>query len=135
MEFTLFGLPKELSIMLAVEAIIVFLWIVKITVMSRLRLHKPEKELFKSEIYKIPFWDRLILSFSNPLIAALYASSAYTFIVAFFTTIIAFQPFDYRILILAIALYCIGIAILIYAWNRSKYLYNEIIQRLNSSPF
>ncbi|RLE77012.1 MAG: hypothetical protein DRJ44_03065 [Thermoprotei archaeon] len=135
MEFNLFGLPKELSIMLAIEIVIVFLWIVKILVISKLRLSKPERELFESESYKIPFWDRLILSFSSSLITALYASSAYTFIVAFFTTIIAFQPLDYRILALALILYCIGFAMLAYAWRRSKYLYLEATQEPDTSPF
>ncbi len=125
MAFSLFGLPEELSIMLAIEAVIVLLWSVKVAIMPKVRLRKPEKELFEAESYKVPAKERLILSFSNPSIAALYASATYTFIVAFFVTIIAFQPFNYKILALAIVLYSIGLVMVAYAWKRSKYVYLE----------
>ncbi|MCD6458277.1 MAG: hypothetical protein J7K82_05445 [Thermoproteales archaeon] len=129
MKITLFGLPEELSLMLLIEALIVLAWLIKIFLISRIRFKKAEKELFEDTIgvIKIPFMDRLILSFSSPLLAALYASAAYTFIVASFTLIIAFQPYDFFILLLAVTLYAFGFSLVTYAWKKSKEIYLKII--------
>jgi len=121
-ELSILGLPTELSLMLLGELLVVIAWLLWPLVSPRVKRRRARAELFevRETRREIPVRERVWIIFYDLSLLALLISSVYTLVLATFAYLIAFQPFDPRILALSILLYAAGGAMIAYAWSKSR---------------
>ena len=108
--------------MLLGEIAIIVAWSIWPLIAPRVRSRRFKEPLFKEaelgmEISRREiFWNMFYDIYS----LGLFASSIYTLALATLTLLVAFQPFDYKILLLSALLYAAAAAMAACAWSRSK---------------